>query len=230
VALAGGLCVTGPTVAVAKKRKIALILEYSVAGNCPVFQNYPKAGVRGNAIGWTVAPGQTVAWRYNVNRTWAMVSDKKYRNTSHPWWGFVQRACIGTSRGGEHFPNPSSRYPAGKAIPNRVLEGRSQNKRRYRRVDFRVSSAPIVDRLKRACSKGTLRDAPNNFVIGNVAKGWRTRLTAQHDNGWTKVYVPAAKRWGWLQDIHLRGRECPSAVARQLSPGWAASQPQTGSS
>lgn len=210
--LAVGLSLSGGMAAAAKpKPRISLIIEYSVAGNagkpCAVYPNYPKEGVRGNGIGWTIAPGDTVGWRYNVNSTWAMISDKKYRRTSHPWWGFVERRCIGRSTGAKQFfPTLKRRYPAGRPIPARLREGRSaKEKDHYARVGFAPSSAPIVDRLKRACSKGTLRDKANNFVIGNVAAGWRTRLTAQHDRGWTKVYVPAAKRWGWLQDIHLRG-------------------------
>jgi hypothetical protein len=192
--------------AAAQARSINLILDYRVAASCPVYPNYPKTGVRGNAIGWSIAPGDVVGWRYNVNRTWAMVSDKKFRRTSHPWWGFVEQRCIGTSIGGEHFPRPSSRYPAGRPIPRRLLAGRSAVTRsHYTRVHFRLPSSPIVDRLKRACSFGTLRDRPNNFVIGNVAAGWRTRLTAVHRSGWTKAYVPAAKRWGWVEDSHLRG-------------------------
>ncbi|HEY7074130.1 MAG TPA: hypothetical protein VH418_02120 [Solirubrobacteraceae bacterium] len=194
--------------AAAQARKINLILDYTVAGSCPVFPNYPKAGVRGNDIGWTIAPGDAVGWRYNVNRTWAMVSDRQFRGNKagHPWWGFVERRCIGTSIGGEHFPKPTSHYPAGRHIPNRLLQGRSvHGVHHYRRVHFRVPASHVVDRLKRACSRGTLRDAANRFVIGSVAAGWRTRVTAAHSAGWTKVYVPAAKRWGWLQDTHLRG-------------------------
>jgi len=29
------------------------------------------------------------------------------------------------------------------------------------------------------------------------------RLTDRHDGPWTKVYVPNAKRWGWVENIHL---------------------------
>jgi hypothetical protein len=201
-ALALALALIAP--AGAQARSINLILDYTVAGSCPVFPNYPKAGVRGNNIGWTIAPGDVVGWRYNVNRTWAMVSDKKFRKTAHPWWGFVDRRCIGTSIGGEHFPTPSSHYPAGRHIPNRVRQGRSvHGVHHYRRVAFRVPAAHVVNPHKQACSAGTLRDAPNRFVIGNVAKMWHLRLTAVHSAGWTKVYVPAAERWGWLQDTHL---------------------------
>src|SRR4051812_24055591 len=111
--------------AAAQARSINLILDYTVAGACPVYPNYPKAGVRGNNIGWTIAPGDVVGWQYNVTRTGAMVSKKKSRKPPHPWGGFVQGGCIGPSMGGEPSPTPTSHYPAGRRIPNRLLQGRS---------------------------------------------------------------------------------------------------------
>jgi hypothetical protein len=189
----------------AAKRNVALILDYTVKKSCKVYPNYPKAGVKGNDIGWTISPSDIVAWRYNVNRTWSMISDKKYRGSSkNPWWGFVRRECIGTSVGGEHFPTPNSRYPAGRPVPTRVLQGRSAvTESHYRAVDFRVSPGHVVDRRVRIDSKGTLRDKANRFVIGNVLAGWHVRKTNQQSQGWTKVYVPNAKRWGWVQNKHF---------------------------
>lgn len=187
-------------------RNIQLILDYRVARDCPVYPNYPDQGVIGNDIGWKITPKDIVAWRYNVNDTWAMISDKKYRNNSkqHPWWGFVQRNCIGGSVGGEHFPTPTSHYPAGQPIPNRVLEGRSaQTSDQYKKVDFRPSPGHVVNDHKKITSMGTLRDGANNFVIGNVLPNWHVHLTDQHNAGWTKAYVPNAKRWGWVEDKHL---------------------------
>ena len=186
------------------KRDVSLILDYTVKKSCPVYPNYPKAGVKGNDIGWTIGTSDVVAWRYNVNSTWSMISDKKYRGSKHPWWGFVRRDCIGTSIGGEHFPTPTSKYPAGKAVPTRVLQGRSaQAKDHYRTVVFRVSQGHVVNDHQRIDSMGTLRDAANRFVIGNVFKDWHVRRTNQHSQGWTKVYVPNAKRWGWVQNSHF---------------------------
>jgi hypothetical protein len=197
-----------PAAAVAKKRTVNLILDYTVKATCPVYPNYPRKGVKDNAP-WTIAPGDVVGWRYNVGKnpttTYAMVSDRKYRNTSHLWWGFVKRSCIGTSIGGEHFPTPTSSYPAGRAVPTRQLSGRSAVTRsHYRKVDFTPPAATVVDPHRRVRSFGTLRDYPNRFVIGNVKKGWHVRTTNQHKAGWTKVYVPNAKRWGWVQNAHIR--------------------------
>jgi hypothetical protein len=186
------------------RRAIALILDYHVAHACAVYPNYPKAGVIGNHLDWTIAPGEIVAWRYNVNATWAMISDKKYRNSAHPWWGFTRRSCIGGSVGGEHFPTPTSSYPAGVRIPNMLLQGRSAvTASHYRSVDFRPTPAHVVNAAKLITTKGTLRDARGRFVIGNVFPGWHVRATDAHDGPWTKVYVPNAKRWGWVEDIHF---------------------------
>ena len=185
--------------------RIALILDYTVGKACDVFPNYPKEGVIGNDIGWKITPGDVVAWRYNVNDNWAMISDKKYRNDSnHPWWGLVPRDCIGASIGGEPFPTLDSQYPAGEPIPQRLLEGRSAVEAdHYTHVGFRPSPATVVRDGVRVRSKGTLRDAANRFVIGNVDAGWHVRVTDQKQTGWTKVYVPNAQRWGYVQDIHL---------------------------
>ena len=191
----------------APTRNIQLILDYHVTRQCQVYPNYPDQGVIGNDNGWKIAPGEIVGWRYNVNDTWAMISDKKYRkDPKHPWWGLVQRSCIGGSVGGEHFPTPTSHYPSGQPIPNRILEGRSDGNdavEHYKKVDFRPSSASVVNDHQQITSKGTLRDAPNRFVIGNVLPGWHVQLTTQRKAGWTKVYVPNAKRWGWVEDIHF---------------------------
>ncbi len=186
-------------------RDVALILDYTVAKTCRVYENYPKEGVIGNDPAWQIAPGEVVAWRYNVNTHYAMISDKKYRkSTTHAWWGFVDPTCIGTSIGGEPFPTPTSSYPAGRPVPQRILEGRSAVEAdHYRTVDFRVATGTVVDSRQEISSKGTLRDAANRFVIGNVDAGWHVHRTGERNAGWTKVYVPNAKRWGWVQDTHF---------------------------
>src|SRR5690242_13333744 len=115
VAFAVCLGLTAP--AAAQDRDVNLLLEYTVKRTCAVHPNYPRHGVRDNDIGWTIGPGDVVSWRYNASRTWAMVSDRKFRGSSHAWWGFVRRRCIGRSIGGEHFPTPTSSYPAGRPVP-----------------------------------------------------------------------------------------------------------------
>jgi hypothetical protein len=186
-------------------RTVAVVLDYSVATGCEVHPNYPARGVAGNDIGWRIAPGDTVAWLYNVDATWSVVSDKKFRtSTEHPTWGFVRHDCIGTSVGGEAFPTPLSHYPAGRLVPLRELESRSVVSRdHYRTVSFKPSAARVVDAHRTIRTMGTLRDAANRFVIGTVFPGWHVRVTDQHAAGWTKVYAPSLKRWGWVEDAHF---------------------------
>lgn len=111
VALVAGLMLVSTSPAQAADRTIALILDYRVVSTCPVYTNYPKEGVS-RRDAWWITPSDIVGWRYNVNGDWAMISDKKYRKTSHAWWGFTPRVCIGGSVGGEPFPTPDSSYPA----------------------------------------------------------------------------------------------------------------------
>jgi hypothetical protein len=194
-----------------------LILDYRVVRTCPVSPNYPQGGVIGNDIGWSITSSDIVGWRYNVNdignvddpHTWAMISHKKYRNNNedprHPWWGFVQRSCIGGSVGGEHFPTPTSSYPSGQPVPKRLLQGRSNSNEavgHYRRVDFSPVPDHVINDHKKVNSMGTLRDGAH-FVIGNVLPGWHVHTTERREAGWIKVYVPNAKRWGWIRESHF---------------------------
>ena len=193
--------------------RTSLIIEYTVTATCDVYPNYPKAGVVMNTP-WQINPGDIVGWRYNVsadpNSTYAMVSDRKYRTSDHPWWGFVKRTCIGTSTGTDsngnpqHYPTLSDNYPAGQPVPSRQLEGRSQSAELgyWRPVDFSPAAGSSAGNVT-VKSNGTLRDYPNRFVIGNVLKTQVLHPTHVHKLGWTFVYAPDALRWGWVQDIHI---------------------------
>lgn len=176
-----------------------LLVRYKTTSACKVVLNYPKAGVVNNdKRTFTVGTGKTIIWRYNVNSTWALVSDPARASArTYPWWGFTPKRCIGTSI-------EQSGYPAGQAVPRRILEGRSQQADGWRPVDFNASSAGITGRVKMVNS-GTLRDSAN-FVTGNVPAGWsvdRTGVTRSNGH-WLKVYVPNAKRWGWIEADKLR--------------------------
>jgi hypothetical protein len=205
-AAAVAVCLGLTVPAAAQARDVNLILDYTVKHTCTVHPNYPRHGVKDNDIGWRIGPGDVVGWRYNASRTWSMVSDRKFRgSTTHPWWGFVRRRCIGRSIGGEHFPTATSTYPAGRPVPTRRRQGRSAPPGLWAHVNLSPPGATVTNTVK-VCSIGTLRDAPNNFVIGNVVNtNWHVRVTGQTQGGWVKVYVPAALRWGWFETGHLTG-------------------------
>jgi hypothetical protein len=92
-------------------------------------------------------------------------------------------------------------YPAGVPVPDRILEGRSRKAAGdFRPVTFNLPPAPVVARHKKVTRNATLRDDVN-FVIGNVPEGWHVDVTKQtrSDGHWVKVYVPNAKRWGYIE-------------------------------
>ena len=180
-----------------------LIVRYHVVRDCVV---RPNAGRATQA--WTIPAGGTVNWRYNVTRSVAAVSDPRGHAKGFPWWGFVtDSSCIGTSVGqtgsyqvfhhGRWVRHRTS-YPAGRARPHRILQGRSQFTPFWRRVDYTPAHGARPRHLVRMGHSATLRDRPNRFVIGNVFSGWRVRTTLAHPHGWTKVYVPVLRRWGWV--------------------------------
>jgi len=202
MAIAAALALVGTAVAPAgaaqQEHSRKLLIRYEAKSDCTVVPNYPGDGVRGNkARTWTIKQGKTVIWRYNVDSEWALVSDPSRAHERFPWWGFTRRACIGASV-------KQKDYPADVAVPNRILEGRSQKESGWRTVHFDVSAGQVVDAQRRVRSNGTLRD-PANFVVGNVFKGWRVQVTAvTRGNGhWVLVYVPNAKRWGYVERGHL---------------------------
>lgn len=198
---AGAVPATAPSAAAdanATAARAKLMMRYATVGTCTVHPNYPKEGVVGNeSRTWTVAPGRSVIWRYNVNETWAMISDPSRAKKTFPWWGFTRRDCLGLSV-------EQKDYPAGVPVPSRILEGRSQRASGWRPVDFSVAPAPVV-RRHRLDSTATLRD-PANFAIGNVFPGWTVQVTSRTRNRghWVEVYVPNAKRWGYVEAVNLR--------------------------
>jgi hypothetical protein len=185
-------------------RKI-LIVTYHTVKDCTVQANYPTNA--GNHT-WTVPNNTTIAWRFNVTGSVAAVSDTAHPN-AFPHWGFVtDSSCIGTSVGQRshyevfhngHWVKKPVSYPAGKAMPKRVLSGRSQFKPFWRAVDWHPSHGSVPSKHRKLGHDRTLRDAPHRFVIGNVFGAWQVRPTGSKKDGYTKVYVPSLHRWGWLQ-------------------------------
>jgi hypothetical protein len=158
-----------------------LLVKYDTRSTCTVYMNYPKSGVVDN-LTWTIPPGhKNIIWRYNVNSTWAAVSDPARAKRQFPWWGFTRQSCIA-------------------GAPKRILEGRSNEiASGWRPVSFDVASAPVVAHHHKIKSHATLRD-PNNFVIGNVRSTWHVDVTSRtRDRSWVEIYVPNAKQWGYVQ-------------------------------
>jgi hypothetical protein len=197
--VAGSLAAASKRPADAGEHTRKLLIHYATKSDCKIVPNYPAAGVVGNGTRtWTIPAGKTITWRYNVDGAWALVSDPtRAKQRQFPWWGFTHRDCIGDSI-------KQKNYPAGVPVPNRVLEGRSQKASGWRKVRFEVGGAHVITRHKKVISNGTLRD-PANFVIGNVFAGWHVNVTNKtRSNGhWVLVYVPNAKRWGYIERTHL---------------------------
>jgi hypothetical protein len=193
---AAALAVTIPRVAPAAKVK--LFVWYETKSACEVLPNYPKPGVKGQGLGWTIPAGDSVIWRYNVNDTWALVSDPSRAKKHFPWWGFTRRSCIGKSKS-------QTDYPAGVSVPSRIREGRSRvADSGWRSVDYDQGPETIVDHGVRVKRNATLRDRAN-FVVGNVFGGWRVDVTnlTRSKGHWVYVYSPSARKWGYIEAYKL---------------------------
>lgn len=175
-----------------------LFVWYEAKSDCEVFPNYPKPGVKGQGFKWTIEAGDSVIWRYNVNDTWAVVTDPSRSKETFPWWGFTRRSCIGESKEQTH-------YPEGIAVPERILEGRSRvADSGWRAVDYHQGPEPIVRHSVRVKRDATLRDRVN-FVVGNVFAGWHVDVTGLTRSGghWVYVYSPGARKWGYVEAYKL---------------------------
>jgi hypothetical protein len=172
---------------------VKLLVKYDTSSKCTVYPNYPKKGVIGNGKTFAVPAGRKrIIWRYNVNKDWAVVSDPlRAKHKTYPWWGFTQRNCI-------------------KNEPALIRQGRSQKgaketgRASWRTVRFSMPPAPVTAKHQLVKHNAMLRD-PANFVVGNVPSGWHVDLTAKsRSNGaWVYVYVPNAKRWGYIERAKL---------------------------
>ncbi len=162
-----------------------LMVAYDLAKPCTIFLNMPGDGVDDNS-NWKTT-GTYITWRYNMNSEWALVSDPKRAGKTYPWWGFTRRDCI-------------------KGEPERIKAGRSNVAASgWRTVQTDVPPASVTSRTREVHSDSTLRD-PANFAIGNVPKGWHVDVTGNTRSGgfWVEVYVPNAKRWGFIEASHLK--------------------------
>jgi hypothetical protein len=183
---------------VSADNKDPLFVYYTAKSDCLIYPNYPKPGVKGQLLAWTVEAGNSVIWRYNVNDTWALVSDPHRAKEKFPWWGFTEVKCLGNSKG-------QAEYPAGVPVPTRIREGRSHVAASgWRPVDYDQGPEPITRAAVRVKNNATLRDRVN-FVVGNVFAEWKVDVTGlTRSNGhWTYVYSPSARKWGYIETRKL---------------------------
>ena len=191
-ALAAGLAPPAEREAAASKPP--LFVRYDTKSECTVYPNYPKPGVKGQRLAWMIPAGHGVVWRYNVNSTWAVVTDPGRSKEEFPWWGFTRRSCIGTSR-------KQTGYPQGISVPTRIQEGRSHvYDSGWRPVEYDQGPESIVRHDVLVRKHGTMRDRAN-FVVGNVFAGWRVDVTnlKRSDGHWVYVYSASARKWGYVE-------------------------------
>lgn len=170
-----------------------LFVWYETKSDCLVYPNYPKPGVKGQLLAWTIPEGDSIIWRYNVNDTWALVTDPS-RTDRFPWWGFTRRSCIGASK-------EQTDYPTGVPVPERIRKGRSRvADSGWRTVDYDQGPEAIVRAAVSLRRNATLRDRAN-FVVGNVFDGWKVDVTSltRSRGHWVYVYSPSARKWGYIE-------------------------------
>ncbi|MEV0663879.1 hypothetical protein ACIBI3_21930 [Actinomadura luteofluorescens] len=177
------------------KRTKHLLIRYAAKKTCKLYPNHKMKGSP-----WKIPAGKQLVWRYNIDRTWAIVSDySRSKRKQYPWWGVTQRNCIGKSV-------KQTGYPAGKPIPGRILQARSAvTKSGWRTVIWKVPASKITRRNVAVRHNATLRD-PANLVLGNVPAGSKVhRTSATRSKGyWVKVYVPNLHRYGFIEANKLR--------------------------
>lgn len=224
------------------KYKKNLFLQYKTRKTCTVYLNFPKHGVRGDAHpAWSLPADKNIVWRYNASKTWAAVTlPALKKHGQYPWWGFTQRNCLGKSikqtftwkKVGDKYVT-AKYYPAGRPVPGKIRQGLSGKgnkfKMEWRRVHFNEASALVVRHRVKTCRNATLRDRAN-FVTGNVPAGWRVHVTSQHRKGnWVKVYVPNAKRWGYIQEsattCHATATASAASAPQAVPPASAPAAP-----
>jgi hypothetical protein len=165
-----------------------------LTGPCRLHENYPRPGVPNRT--WSRSTGADVKVRYNVNGTWALVSDDRRADHNpkiNPHYGFIQRSCLAAQ-----LPLP----------PLTGVGGHGQT----RRVHFNPVGAGRKVTALHATGNPTLRDAPGAFVIGNLRARYHDTFVigTQHcvvssSNPWVHGYAPAAHRWGYVETSHLPG-------------------------
>jgi hypothetical protein len=197
--------------AVAKPRYTKAV---SLKQDCPISENYPKAGVPARTWVKTVASGR-VGVRYNVNARYALVEDYA-RGTAlpqvNPHWGFVERGCLTAQ------------------LRKRSLFGTGGNGR-DKRVNFSPTPARTIG-VRTAVGSATLRSGAKSFVVGNLGAGDAFRISrrcsSHSSSSFIFGYAAAARRFGWVQSSRLHGDPCVRHSTRVTLRGLRITGSQSG--
>lgn len=191
----------------AGQRKTHYTHATTLKQTCPIYENYPKAGVPLRS--WQKATHAPDGRVYHLGVRYAykgyvLVLD--HAKGKDPSWGFIDRACLTD-------PYPRTQGDHGDRVRQdlRAVGGNG----RLRDVPISAAHAGKTKRkLLHLGSNGSLRSEPASFVIGNLrgssagAKGDEFYITtstcgSHNPQGWILGYAPAAGRWGYVQAGHL---------------------------
>lgn len=191
----------------AAARKTRYTHATTLKQTCPIFENYPKAGVPQRS--WQKTPTKPNGQPYHLGvrytyKGYVLVLD--HAKGKDPSWGFIDRDCLAD-------PYPRTRGDRGERIRQdlRAVGGNM----RLRNVPISAAHAGKSKRkLIHLGSNGSLRSEPFSFVIGNLrgpnggAGGDQFYITkrtcGRHGaQSWILGYAPAAGRWGYVQASHL---------------------------
>jgi hypothetical protein len=196
-ALATGLIAAAPAARAADDTHYTTSATLTQA-SCPVFENYPKTGVpdRHWTKDRTTADGTPyhVGVRYTVNG-YALVLDYA-RSDAAIHWGFMSAGCLDPGY---------AKDTHGARIPElHGLDGHDV----VVPIPFQPAHEGDSVATIHATSPGSLRSAPQSFVIGNVREGDEFRITTAHcgthaPTAWILGYAPSSGRWGYLEAMHL---------------------------
>ncbi|MDT8912343.1 hypothetical protein [Amycolatopsis sp. PS_44_ISF1] len=196
-ALAAGLVTAAPAAQAADDTHYTTSATLTQA-SCPVQENYPKPGVpdRHWTKARTAADGAPyrVGVRYTVN-DYALVLDYA-RSDAGIHWGFMRTSCLDPGYAedvhGARIPELHGLDSHDAVVP----------------IPFQPAHDGDSVASIHATSAGSLRSAPQSFVIGNVRDGDEFRITTAHcgahaPTAWILGYAPASGRWGYLEAMHL---------------------------
>jgi hypothetical protein len=161
---------------------------------CRLHENYPRPGVPDRT--WPRAADAGVKIRYNINGTWALVSDDiraHHKPKINPHYGFIKRSCLDAQ-----LPLSPLTGVGGHGTTRRVHFNPVANGRRV--AMLHVTGNP------------TLRDRPGAFAIGNLRAKYHdtfvigtVHCVVSNQHPWVHGYAPAARRWGYVEATHLPG-------------------------